>query len=159
MTPFHGIFRSARSSGSALKVNRNWMNVISNNIANENTLSTGSTDRFGNYIPYSRHVPVFEKILSENLRTNKVNNDVKNGVRVGEIVQLEGKFKKVYDPDHPAARKAGSEDAGYVYYPDISLAQEMADMRMASASYEANLLAMNTANKMTKQALGIGRRV
>lgn len=159
MTPFHGIFRSSRISGSALKVNRNWMNVISNNIANENTLSIGKKDKQGNYIPYARQVPIFEKILSENLRTNKVNNDVKNGVRVSEIVTQKGKVRKVYDPDHPAARKAGSEDAGYVYYPDINLPQEMADMKMAAASYEANLLAMNTSNQMNKQALGLGRRI
>ncbi|MCH1429999.1 MAG: flagellar basal body rod protein FlgC [Chlamydiales bacterium] len=159
MTPFHGLFRSARISGSALKANRNWMNVISNNLANENTLSVGKKDKEGNFVPYSRQVPVFQKILSENLRSNKVNNDVKNGVKVSEIFEAKGEVKKIYDPSHPAARRPGTKDAGYVYYPDINLAKEMADMKVAAASYEANVLAMSTSNKLLKLALNIGRRV
>jgi flagellar basal-body rod protein FlgC len=158
MTPTHGLFRMARISGSALKSNRKWMNIVSNNLANENTLSTGKKDKVGNYIPYARQTPVFQKILSENLRSNKVNNDVKNGVKVSEIFEAKDSVKKVYDPSHPAARVGGTIDAGYVYYPDINLAREMADLKVAAASYEANVLAMSTSNKLLRQALNIGRR-
>lgn len=152
------IFRAGRVAGSGLKTSRQWMNIISNNVANADTVDTGRIGRDGNYIPYARQVPVFKKVLSERFRDARVNGDVLNGVAVKEVAELEGKIRKVYDPTHPAARRAGTEDAGYVYYPGVSIAQEMADMRMAAAAYEANLSVMSTGGKMTQQALRIGRR-
>lgn len=152
-----GIFRTGRIAGSGLKSSRQWMNVISNNIANAQTTDSGKIGKDGNYIPYHRQVPVFKKVLSEHFRDAAVNGDVLNGVAVEAIAELEGKTKKVYDPNHPAARKAGTPDAGYVYYPDISIAQEMADLRIAAASYEANLAVISTSGKMTQNALRIGR--
>ncbi len=151
------VFRSSRIAASGLKSMRSWMNVISNNIANVNTVDTGIFDREGAYIPYSRQVPVFAKILSEKFRRNKVNSDVVNGVSVKDIAEFKGSVKKVFAPSHPAARPAGTEDAGYVYYPDISIAQEMADMKIAAASYEANVAVIGISNKMMQQAMLIAR--
>ena len=150
-------FRASRIAASGLKSSRQWMNVISNNLANIHTLDTGVRGKGGNYIPYSRQVPVFSRVLSERFRENKVNSDVANGVKVKEIVELDGDVKKVYSPSHPAARKEGTKDAGYVYYPNISSAQEMADLKIASAAYEANLTVIGISGKMTQQALSIGR--
>lgn len=152
------LFRSSRISASALKANRNWMNIISNNLANAQALDTGKTDSHGNYVPYARQVPVFARVLSEKFRENKVNEDVAGGVAVEKIVSQEGSVKKIWDPSHPAARKEGSVDAGYVYYPDISTTQEMADMKMAAAAYEANLTVMSISERMMQQALGLGSR-
>lgn len=152
----NNLFRSNRISGSALRSNRQWMNIISNNIANAHTVDTGVRDASGNYTPYARQVPVFAKVLSERMLDNKVNEDVRDGVEVKGIAALKGKYRKVYDPGHPAARQEGSEDAGYVYYPEISVWQEMADLRMASASYEANLTVMAASSNMMEQALNIG---
>lgn len=159
MYPVHGYFRAQRVSSSALRAYRTWMNAISHNIANENTLSIGKRSSDGNFIPYSRQVPLFQKVLSENLRSNKVNGDVKNGVQIRKMLNVKSEPKKVYDPSHPAARLPGTKDAGYVYYPDISLAREMADLKTAAASYEANVIAMSASYKMNQQALGLGRRV
>lgn len=152
------LYRSARIAGTGLRANRNWMNIISNNIANANSLDTGMKDKAGNFVPYARQVPVFSKVLSEKFRSNKINEDVLNGVAVKEVAELKGSVKKIYNPTHPAARKPGTKDAGYVYYPKVNTTQEMADMRMASASYEANLSVMSTSNRMIEQALRIGRR-
>lgn len=152
------LFRSGRVAASGMRANRNWMNIISNNVANVASLDTGVRDTQGNMVPYGRQVPIFEKVLSEKFRRNQVNGDVLNGVAVKGVVDLKGSVKKVYDPTHPAARKAGSIDAGYVYYPKINVAQEMADMRIAAASYEANLSVISTSGRMMDQALRIGRR-
>jgi flagellar basal-body rod protein FlgC len=152
------MYRAQRIAGSGLKASRNWINTISNNIANVNSLDTGTKAADGNFVPYARQVPVFEKVLTENFRRNKVNDDVMNGVAVKEIAELKDKVKKVYDPSHPAARKEGSMDAGYVYYPEISVAQEMADLRVAAATYEANLTVVSVSGRMTSQALSLTRR-
>ena len=150
------VFRTSRIASTGLKSARTWMNIVANNIANANTLDTGSIGKDGNFIPYHRQVPVFQKILSEKFRDNKVNGDVINGVRVEKIAEMED-VKKVYDPFHPGARKEGTPDAGYVYYPGVDVAQEMADMRVASAAYEANLAVIGLSSKMNQQALSIGR--
>ena len=152
------IFRSARIAASGLKANRNWMNVISNNIANAHSLDTGRMGKDGNYVPYARQVPVFEKVLSESFRRNRVNGDVRNGVAVKGNVSLKDGVKKVYNPTHPAARRPGTKDAGYVYYPAVSIPQEQADLRMAAASYEANLTVVAVSNRLTESALSLGRR-
>ena len=138
-----------------MKASRRWMNTISHNIANQHSLDTGVRDTDGNFVPYARQVPVFSKVLSEEFRRNRVNEDVRNGVAVKEVVALKDKIKKVYDPFHPAARKPGTKDAGYVYYPAISPSQEMADLRIAAASYEANLSVVAVSNRMTQQALSL----
>ncbi len=151
------VFRASRVAASGLKSTRMWMNMIANNISNANTLDTGVTSKDGNFVPYARQVPIFAKVLSEKYKKNRVNSDVINGVHVKEIRELEDDVKKVYDPSHPAARRSGSQDAGYVYHPSISIAQEMADMRIAAAAYEANLSVIGITNKMNQQALSIGR--
>jgi flagellar basal-body rod protein FlgC len=151
------LFRSSRIAASGLKSSRTWMNMISNNISNMHTLDSGRLSRDGNYIPYARQLPLFAKVLSEKFRKNQANGDVINGVHVKDVIELEGDVKKVYDPAHPAARKPGSADAGYVYYPNISVAQEMADLRIASAAYEANLSVIAVSGKMNQQALSIAK--
>lgn len=151
------IFRSSRVALSSMRAHRSWMNSISNNLANMHTLDTGKLDKSGNLTPYARQVPVFSKVLSEEFRRNRVNGDVINGVEVKEVTELEGKYKKVYDPTHPAARKNGA-DKGYVYYPDINTAQELADLKIASAAYEASLSVLSVTQKMQDQALSIATR-
>jgi|GEM_PF-741694 len=153
------IFGTGRIAFSGLKATRGWMNVVANNIANAQTLDSGRVDGSGNYVPYARQVPVFQKVLSEKFRDNQANGDVMGGVAIKGIAELKGDVKKVYDPTHPAARQAGSEDAGYVYYPDISIAQEMADLKIAAAAYEANVTVLTTTANMTQNALRIGRRM
>lgn len=151
------IFRSSRIAQTGLKAGRNWMNAITNNIANMNTADTGRLSKEGNYIPYGRQVPIFAKVLSEKFQEDKVNHDVTNGVKIEEMLSLQDDVRKVYDPSHPAARLPGTKDAGYVYYPNISLAQEMADLRMASTFYEANVTVVSVSRKMNDDALSILR--
>ena len=150
--------RAAKIAATGLKANRGWMNVVANNLANANTVDTGKKTAAGNFVPYARQVPVFEKIMSEKFRRNRVNGDVNGGVAIKEIEDLQDQIRKVYDPTHPAARKAGSPDAGYVYLPRISVAQEMADMQMASAAYEANISVIAVSQRMSEQAMRISRR-
>ena len=154
----NSIFRSSRVAGSGLKAMRGWMNIISNNISNANSVDTGRRTGNGNFVPYARQIPVFAKVLSEKFRENNINGDVLNGVQVKRIATLNGDVRKVYDPAHPAARRAGTFDAGYVYYPNISSVQEMADMKVAAASYEANLSVIDISQRMMQQALQIGKK-
>ena len=151
------LFQAQKIASSGLRANRTWMNLISNNIANANTIDVGELHEDGNYKPYARQVPVFAKVLAEEFRAAKINGDVKGGVIVKDVIQNRTKVRKVYDPCHPAARRPGSRDAGYVYYPAISIPQEMADLKVAAAAYEANIALVSVDKNMIKQALLIGK--
>lgn len=153
------LFTTNRIAFSGMKATRNWMNCIANNIANAQTLDSGVIGKDGNYIPYARRIPVFARVLSDQFHSATVNGDVVDGVAVNGVAELKGDVKKVYDPTNPAARRPGTSDAGYVYYPSISIAQEMADLKMASAAYEANMTVMAQSDKMTQNALRIGRSI
>jgi flagellar basal-body rod protein FlgC len=73
-------------------------------------------------------------------------------VRVAEIVPDGRNFKEVYDPGHPDANQNG-----IVSMPNISAVEEMANMVMATRSYEANLAALNNAKQMALRATDIGK--
>jgi flagellar basal-body rod protein FlgC len=66
-----------------------------------------------------------------------------------EIDELEDE-RLEYDPSHPHA-----DEEGYVHYPDVNVAQEMARMTSANRAYEANLTAVNATKKMVRETFKI----
>lgn len=58
-----------------------------------------------------------------------------------------------FDPDHPMA-----DADGYVTQSNVSLVTEMADMREANRSYEANLNSFQQARSMYRSLLDVLRR-
>jgi flagellar basal-body rod protein FlgC len=69
-------------------------------------------------------------------------------------VQLDEKEGvRQYDPAHPMA-----DGAGYVTMSNVSLVTELADMREANRSYEANLNSFQQARTMYRSLLDILRR-
>lgn len=66
-----------------------------------------------------------------------------------EIQEVE-KERLEYDPSHPHA-----DEDGYVHYPDVNVAQEMARMVSANRVYEANLSAVEATKSMVKQTFKI----
>jgi flagellar basal-body rod protein FlgC len=135
-------------SASGLSAQRTWMNVISANLANVNTTRTQSGK------PYERQTAVIEAGANEDF--DRVLDDIVQeelqAVRVTNIVPDGRDFKQVYDPGHPDANKEG-----VVTMPNISSVEEMANMVVASRSYEANLAALNNAKQMALKAIEIGK--
>ncbi|ABI75534.1 flagellar basal-body rod protein [Hyphomonas neptunium ATCC 15444] len=69
-------------------------------------------------------------------------------------VQLdEAEAKRDYNPEHPMA-----DGEGYVTLSNVSIVTEMADMREANRSYEANLNSFQQARSMYRSLLDILRR-
>lgn len=62
-----------------------------------------------------------------------------------EIEEVE-KERLEYDPSHPHA-----DEEGYVHYPDVNVAQEMARMTSANRVYEANLSAVEATKSMAQR--------
>jgi len=140
---------SMKISASGLSAQRTWMNVISANLANVNTTRTESGK------PYERQTTIVEAVDADNHFDRILDGVVQEelqAVRVAGIVPDGREFKQVYDPGHPDAN-----DKGVVSMPNISAVEEMANMVMASRSYEANLAALNNAKHMALKALEIGK--
>lgn len=152
----NNIFRTSRIAASGVHVSRQWLGFIANNVANKESVDTGVLAADGNLIPYKRQVPILEKVSSENFRDNRMKGDVENGVTVKKVVEMKD-VDKVYDPSHPAARKAGTVDAGYVWRPRINSVMEMADAKIAHALHDLSLTVMSIESKMFEESLTIGR--
>ncbi len=71
----------------------------------------------------------------------------------GQGVQVLGVVEEArYEPNHPAA-----DAKGYVYYPNVNVVEEMADMISASRSFQTNAEMMNTAKTMMQKVLTLGQ--
>lgn len=134
---------------SALSAERTHMNIISMNLANVKTTRTpeGGPYRRKTVImaaqevdsPFSKQM---ESALDRELR----------GVRVMHVAQDKRPLKSVYEPGHPDANAEG-----FVFYPDINVVEEMANMMTIQRNYEANVSTMDAIKTMYNKALELGR--
>ncbi len=62
-------------------------------------------------------------------------------------------FGRRYEPGHPAA-----DADGYVLTPNVDPLIEMADMREALRSYEANLKVIEASKSIVERTIGLLRR-
>jgi flagellar basal-body rod protein FlgC len=115
------IAAAIRVAGSGLEVQSARLRVIAENMANaEATGATPGSD------PYARKTITFENQLDEAAGVELV--------RVGRIDTDSQPFRIEHDPGNPAA-----DSNGFVKYPNVNILMEMADLREANNSYEANL--------------------
>ncbi|MEI6537599.1 MAG: flagellar basal body rod protein FlgC [Verrucomicrobiaceae bacterium] len=128
LDPLLSIMRTA-SSGLQSQAMR--LKVVSENLANINT--TGTTPGAD---PYRRKLVTFDQALDEATGAETVG--------IERIIRDPKTFKTEYDPSHPAA-----DATGYVKLPNVEMMVEMADMREASRSYEANLQMIKQAREMS----------
>lgn len=127
-----------------MNAERSRLEVIAQNIANANTT------RGLNGKPYARQQVVFESVLQQAQAGNAVGV---TAPRVASIRTDNTLGRQVYQPGHPDA-----DEKGMVRMPNVNLFEEMADMVVASRSFEANLAVMKNGRSLAMQALNIGKR-
>ena len=108
-------------AGSGLEAQSTRLRIVSENIANAR--STGDTPGAD---PYRRKTITFGQQLD---RTSGVET-----VNVKKLGVDETDFQTEFDPSNPAA-----DSRGVVKLPNVNILIEMADMREANRSYDANL--------------------
>lgn len=123
-----------------MKVQGTRLRVISENLANADSLPTGPGKS-----PYRRKNIQFQNVLNRELGLNLV--------KVKKIGVDKSEFNRRFDPGHPAA-----DEKGYVQTPNVKTLIEVMDMREAQRSYEANLTAIRTARSMMRRTIGLLRR-
>ena len=126
---------STQVSTSGMKAQATRLRVVSENIANVDSLGTKSGEE-----PYRRKTLSFKSEVDRNLGVDLV--------KVKQIGVDRSDFEKRYDPNHPAAG-----DDGYVQLPNVNPLIEMMDMREAQRGYEANLNAMQVSRQMISKTV------
>ena len=130
---------ASKIAGAGLSVQSARLRVVSENLANaQSTGSVAGAD------PYSRKTVTFESELDHAMGAELV--------KIKSIGTDRSPFRIEHDPGHPAA-----DTKGFVKYPNVNILMEMADMREANRSYEANLQVITASRDMALRALRIGR--
>ena len=125
------IFGAIGVAGSGMNVMRKWLDAISDNIANINTVRPTSEDAF----------------QAREITTGNGGVHVQAALLSGDTVG-----RLVYDPGNPLA-----DEQGYVRLPSIDLSSQMTQLIMAQRGYQANAAVVERARASYEAALQIGR--
>jgi flagellar basal-body rod protein FlgC len=129
-----GMFAALDTAATGVALGRTWMDAISDNVANINTV------RPGGQAPFRA-----EEVVAQSLPGTQ-------GVTVAGIEQKSGTPQVVYDPQNPLADKNGN-----VTMPVVDMSEEMTNMLVATRLYQANLNVMSSAKEAYQAALQIGK--
>ncbi len=132
------VFDTLGIAGSSLLVHRKWMDAVSDNMANINTVNPAGEAPFRERLVVAQAVDY---------------GSGEGGVRVA-AAEFGGdpNGRMVYEPDHPLANADG-----YVRYPDIDMGDQMVQLLMAQRGYQANLAVVERATNAYQAALQLGR--
>jgi len=140
-------------AGSGMTAQSLRLNTTASNIANAETASSSTGET------YRARKPVFSAVQQSLLNPGQggmpmtADQGPGAGVRVEGIVESDAELQMRYEPHHPAA----NED-GYVFYPNVNVVEEMADMMSSSRSFQMNVDVMNTAKSMMQRILTLGQQ-
>ena len=131
------MFQALNITGSGMEVHKLWMDAISDNIANINTVRPTSGSAF-----QARY------IVAQSVE----NGGVGAGVTTAGIELGSAAGRLVYDPQNPLA-----DGKGYVRQPDIDLGEQMSTMIMAQRGYQANIANLDRVKAVYQAAIQMGR--
>ncbi len=133
------LVKSMEQAAKGMKAQGARMKIISENMANAETTGKTASDN-----PYQRQISTFKNVLNRQDGTMEV--------EVNTPTLDTTPFIMKYDPSHPAA---GAD--GYVKMPNVNPMLEMADMREAQRSYEANLGVIEMSRTMLMKTIDLLR--
>ena len=127
-------------AASGLEAQTQRLRVVAENLANAQ--STGVAPGSD---PYARKTISFSSVLDEAAGAELV--------RIDSLGVSSEPFRVEHNPSHPAADAKGN-----VKLPNVSVLIELADMREANRSYEANLQVVKQARDMISMTIDLLRR-
>lgn len=136
-------------AGSAMAAQTVRLNTTASNLANAESISSSEGETYRARKPVFQVMPAtaheFDALGDSGLSAGA-------GVQVTEIVESQTPLRPVYQPNHPLA-----DENGYIYYPNVNVVEEMADMISSSRSFQINAEIMNTAKQMLQRTLTLGQ--
>jgi flagellar basal-body rod protein FlgC len=147
------LFGTLSVSASALSAQRLRAAVVAENMANSETTRTPEGG------PYRRKQVIFESQAQgspfaselERASSQSLASQIQ-GVMVREVVNDPREAQLRYQPGHPDANAEG-----YVAFPQVEPAEEMADLMSASRGYQSNVSAMVAVRDMINRSLDLLR--
>ena len=126
-------------AASGLEAQSMRLRVVAENLANaESAGNAPGAD------PYRRKTVIFAAELDRLTGASLV--------AVDQVRTDRSAFRSEYQPGHPAA-----DASGYVKLPNVNAIVEIADMKQASRSYEANLQVIKQAREMMSMTIDLLR--
>ena len=135
------VFEALKIVNSGMQLHQAWMDAISDNVANINTVRSTRQAAF-----QARYV------LAQSAENGGPGAATGGGVNVAGVALGSAQGRLVYSPDHPLA-----DAKGYVRLPDIDLGEQMTDMIMAQRGYQANAANLDRIRASYQAALQMGR--
>jgi flagellar basal-body rod protein FlgC len=132
-------FASLGTSASGMRTYQTWVDAVSDNVANINTIAPADSEAFR------------ERFVVAQSATGGAEG-ANAGVFVAGVEFGSGEGRLVYQPDHPFA-----DADGMVRMPDIDLATQMTNLIIAQRAYQANVTVFERARDAYLRALEIGK--
>lgn len=128
------LFEAIGISGTAMSVNRRWIDATADNLANINTVTSADVAAF-----QARYLEVAP-------------NPANQGVQITRSQWGDPEGILTYEPDHFLAN-----DEGYVRRPDIDMGVEMGNLIMAQRAYALSAQVVDRAKTVYQAGIEIGR--
>lgn len=134
-------------SASGMSAQRTRAELLVENLANAETTRTPDGG------PYKRKDAVFTSAAQTSpfaaVFQTEMGSGV-DGVQVSDVIEDSSDPQKRYLPGHPDA-----DSDGYVAFPNINPAEDMADLMSASRGYDANVAAMTALKDMILHSIDL----
>jgi flagellar basal-body rod protein FlgC len=134
-------------SASGMSAQRTRAELLVENLANAETTRTPDGG------PYRRKDAVFTSSPQSSpfaaVFQTEMGSGV-NGVQVSDVIEDTSAPQKRYLPGHPDA-----DQDGYVAFPNINPAEDMADLMSASRGFDANVAAMTAVKDMIVHSIDL----
>jgi flagellar basal-body rod protein FlgC len=134
------MFDAMNAAGSGLYTYQVWLDALSNNIANVNTVRPTSESAFQ-----------AEYVQAQSIGTG--DHGTGGGVEVAGITRGSAEGRLTFDPENPAA-----DATGYVRLPDIDMGEQMGNLIMAQRAFQANAAVVDRAYETYQSAIDIGKK-
>lgn len=135
------MFDAINTSATGLTAYRAWIDVLSDNIANVNTVKPMTENAFQASYAQAREIGAGP-------------DGIGTGVRITHLEKGSAEGLPTYDPDNPVA-----DAEGYVRRPDINMSQQMGDLILAQRAFQANSNAVERSKAMYEAAIAIGKGI
>lgn len=126
-------FEMLRIANTSLGMHQTWLDALSHNIANVNTVRSTDENAFQAQMVIARS------------RTD-------GGVDVSGVALSDAEGRLVHDPGHPLA-----DAGGHVRLPDTDMASQMSQLVMAQRGFQSSVQVTKSAQDTYNAALQIGR--
>jgi flagellar basal-body rod protein FlgC len=140
------LFAALQVSASGMQAERTRAETLVENMANAETTRTPQGG------PYRRKDVVFSSELQESPFSAVFQNELATGVSVADITEDNSAPEMRFLPNHPDANSEG-----YVAFPKMNPAEDMADLLNTTRSYQANIAAMTAVKDMITNSIALLR--